>query len=112
MAVVDIEVEVVFAQAGARPQCLRVPPGSTVLDVLSAAGVSDLRGRRIGIFGRVVALTDPVGAHDRIEIYQPLLADPKERRRTRARSAARKCSAVSVAVCRQSAPDDDAENTA
>ncbi|MHB1565447.1 MAG: RnfH family protein [Acidiferrobacter sp.] len=112
MVVADIEVEVVFADAGARPQRLRIASGATVLDVLNAAvGVFDLRGRSIGIFGRPVTLTDLVCAHDRVEIYRPLLTDPKERRRTRARDAARKCAEVSVAASRRSAPDDDAGNT-
>ena len=38
----------------------------------------------MGIFGRPVKLTDVLKNGDRIEIYRPLLADPKEIRRQRA----------------------------
>ena len=39
----------------------------------------------IGIFGRVVAPDALLKDGDRVEIYRPLLADPKDARRTRAR---------------------------
>jgi hypothetical protein len=38
-----------------------------------------------GIFGERAELGDPVEAGDRVEIYRPLRADPKEARRRRAR---------------------------
>lgn len=44
----------------------------------------DLRQNKIGIFSRPVKLTDLVENGDRIEIYRPLIADPKEIRRQRA----------------------------
>ncbi|MGX2949592.1 RnfH family protein [Ursidibacter sp. B-7004-1] len=44
----------------------------------------DLRENKIGIFSRPVKLTDLVEDGDRIEIYRPLIADPKEIRRKRA----------------------------
>lgn len=44
----------------------------------------DLRENKIGIFSRPVKLTDLVENGDRIEIYRPLIADPKEIRRKRA----------------------------
>ena len=44
----------------------------------------DLRENKIGIFSRPAKLTDMVENGDRIEIYRPLLADPKEIRRKRA----------------------------
>ena len=39
---------------------------------------------KVGIFGRQARLADILQADDRIEIYRPLLADPKEIRRKRA----------------------------
>ncbi|TWC15918.1 hypothetical protein FBY05_11849 [Pseudomonas sp. SJZ083] len=50
----------------------------------------DLTHCPVGIFGKVItdADTRPVQAGDRIEIYRPLLADPKEVRRLRAAKAA------------------------
>nr|WP_165827741.1 MULTISPECIES: RnfH family protein [Glaesserella] len=44
----------------------------------------DLRENKVGIFSRPAKLTDLVENGDRIEIYRPLIADPKEIRRKRA----------------------------
>ena len=50
----------------------------------------DLRHNKIGIFSRPAKLTDTVINGDRIEIYRPLLADPKEIRRRKAAEQAKK----------------------
>jgi len=39
---------------------------------------------KVGIFGKVVALNQSLRNGDRIEIYRPLIADPKEVRKQRA----------------------------
>lgn len=44
----------------------------------------DLHQNKVGIFSRSAKLTDMVENGDRIEIYRPLVADPKEIRRKRA----------------------------
>ena len=44
----------------------------------------DLRENKVGIFSRPAKLNDVLKEGDRIEIYRPLLADPKEIRRKRA----------------------------
>ena len=44
----------------------------------------DLRQNKFGIFSRTTKLTDMVENGDRIEIYRPLIADPKEIRRKKA----------------------------
>lgn len=44
----------------------------------------DLRENKVGVFSRTIKLTDMVEDGDRIEIYRPLIADPKEMRRKRA----------------------------
>jgi hypothetical protein len=36
-----------------------------------------------GIFGKLVKLDEPLRDHDRIEIYRPLIADPKAVRKQR-----------------------------
>lgn len=46
----------------------------------------DLRENKVGIFSRPVKLTDMIEDGDRIEIYRPLIADPKEMRRKKAQS--------------------------
>jgi len=38
----------------------------------------------VGIFGKMAKLTQKVRDRDRIEIYRPLIADPKEVRKRRA----------------------------
>ena len=44
----------------------------------------DLRQNKVGIFSRTTKLTDMVENGERIEIYRPLIADPKEIRRKKA----------------------------
>jgi len=91
-----IEVEVVYA-APDRQVLLKaeVPLGSTVRSALLISGIGehfpelDLTTCPVGIFGKVLsdAETRVLVAGDRIEIYRPLLADPKEVRRLRAAAA-------------------------
>ena len=45
----------------------------------------DLAINKVGIFGKLAKLDDSLHAGDRIEIYRPLIADPKEVRRQRAK---------------------------
>ncbi|HEU0196697.1 MAG TPA: RnfH family protein [Nevskiaceae bacterium] len=75
-------VEVAIATPEA--QCLielRLPPGSRVADALAAARVE--HPGAVGIFGRVVAPETPLATGDRVEVYRPLTADPKQARRRR-----------------------------
>ena len=52
--------------------------------VLEKYTETDLRQNKVGIFSRTTKLTDMVENGDRIEIYRPLIADPKEIRRKKA----------------------------
>ena len=92
-----IEIEVVYAAVDRQVlRTISVPEGLTVRDALLKSGIGDefpeldLAECPVGIFGKVIA--DPevrlIQAGDRIEIYRPLLADPKEVRRLRAAKAA------------------------
>ena len=62
----------------------------TVQEVIEKSGVLhdfpciDLCVQVVGIYGEIVNLQDPVHDHDRIEIYRPLLIDPKAARAVRA----------------------------
>ena len=86
----DLAVEVVYALPerviSAR---VHVPPGTTVADAIDQSGFArlvpdvDLGRAVVGVFGRVVARDSAVHDGDRIEIYRPLLADPKQGRRQR-----------------------------
>ena len=44
----------------------------------------ELEEAKVGIFGKVAAMTTVLSDGDRVEIYRPLIADPKEVRRQRA----------------------------
>lgn len=92
-----IEVEVVYAAVDRQVLLsVAVPSGDTVRAAVKGSGIGahfpelDLDSCPLGIFGKAVA--DPavqlVQEGDRIEIYRPLLADPKEVRRLRAAKAA------------------------
>jgi putative ubiquitin-RnfH superfamily antitoxin RatB of RatAB toxin-antitoxin module len=67
-----------------------LPEGSTVEDALAASGIQerfpelDLVNAKVGIFGKLTRRDTLLKARDRVEIYRPLIADPKEVRRKRA----------------------------
>lgn len=93
----QIAVEVVYALAE-RQKLLRlsVPVGTTVRDVALRSGMEvffpelDLHTSPLGIFGKAVAKPEEraVEEGERVEIYRPLIADPKEVRKQRAAKAA------------------------
>lgn len=65
--------------------------GSTVRQAITASGVlrqcpdMDLARAAVGIYGKVVLFEALLQDGDRVEIYRPLIADPKEMRRERVR---------------------------
>jgi putative ubiquitin-RnfH superfamily antitoxin RatB of RatAB toxin-antitoxin module len=67
--------------------------GSTVADAIEVSGLRrdfpdlEVHPDRVGIFGKKVLLERVLEPGDRVEIYRPLLIDPKEARRARAASA-------------------------
>jgi hypothetical protein len=79
---------------GATEVELRLPPGATVADALAQSGVASLHPQidvvhaSVGIFGRRVERDCVLADGDRVEIYRPLIADPKAARRRRARGTA------------------------
>jgi putative ubiquitin-RnfH superfamily antitoxin RatB of RatAB toxin-antitoxin module len=86
-----INIEVVYALPDEQILVKRsVPSGSTVAEAIHASGVLDkhpeidLAGNKLGIFGKLTKADAVVRDKDRIEIYRPLIADPKEVRRKRA----------------------------
>ncbi|MBD8215623.1 RnfH family protein [Erwinia persicina] len=93
----DIAVEVVYALPEKQYlYSVKVEEGSTVEQAIIASGLLTLRSdinlqeNKVGIFSRPVKLHDIVQCGDRIEIYRPLIADPKDLRRQRAERAAKK----------------------
>ena len=91
-----LSVEVAYAtpakQAIVR---LEVPAGCTVGEAIEQSNIREqFPGMRVdpnavGIFSRKVSLEDELREGDRVEIYRPLIADPKESRRKRAAQPAR-----------------------
>ncbi len=71
---------------------LQLPEGSTLADALAASGVLQrhpaLAGLPVGIWGRKQELGTLLRDKDRVEIYRPLVCDPKEARRLRYRQKA------------------------
>ena len=88
-----IAVTVAFSpRAGAVDEVdVRLAEGATLMDALRASGMLerhpqiDLAVQRVGIWGKLQALDAPLRERDRVEIYRPLLVDPKEARRQRYR---------------------------
>lgn len=75
---------------------VRISPGTTVEEAIRVSGILktfpeiDLSVTAVGIFGERVRLQDPVNAGDRIEIYRPLIADPRQSRKRRAAKAGKR----------------------
>ncbi|MEK7815812.1 MAG: RnfH family protein [Pseudomonadota bacterium] len=93
MTAATLRVEVAFATPHAQVTIeTRVPPATTVAEAIRLSGVLgrcpeiDLAKNAVGIFGERARLDDVVQDGDRVEIYRPLIADPKEARRRRARA--------------------------
>lgn len=89
-----IRVEVAYALPHDQTLlALEVDAGSTVEQIIQQSGILtlhpelDLQHNPVGVFSRPVKLSDTVQSGDRIELYRPLLADPKEIRRRRAQQA-------------------------
>ncbi|EXF43451.1 protein rnfH [Pseudomonas sp. BAY1663] len=94
-----IAVEIVYALADKQKLLrLSVPAGTTVRDAALRSGMEahfpglDLASAPLGIFGKAVPKPDERVLEDgeRVEIYRPLIADPKEARKQRAARAAKK----------------------
>ncbi|MCC3717080.1 RnfH family protein [Rouxiella badensis] len=87
----DVSVEVVYALPERQYlKTVRIAEGSSVEQAIIASGLLeqrreiDLKNNKVGIYSRPVKLSDVVNDGDRVEIYRPLIADPKELRRIHA----------------------------
>jgi putative ubiquitin-RnfH superfamily antitoxin RatB of RatAB toxin-antitoxin module len=86
-----IAVTVVYAlPAGATEIELALRVGASVAEALALSGIAarhpeiDLAAMTVGVYGVRVALDTRLSDGDRVEIYRPLQADPKDLRRRRA----------------------------
>lgn len=86
-----ITVEVVYADATRQLlTSLQIKKGTTVIDAVRLSGIPeefpelDLEKAKMGLFSKLVNKQQILEPFDRVEIYRPLLVDPKELRRRRA----------------------------
>ena len=93
-----ISVSVAWAAPQAQFElALQLPDHASIADALAAArdklqsgsaalaGQVDWDGAKVGVFGQVRDRQWRLRAGDRVEIYRPLLVDPKDARRARAK---------------------------
>ena len=86
-----INIEVVYALPHEQILLqLQMPQHATVTEAIRLSGIMekypdiDLGKHKLGIYGKLTGADAVLRDKDRIEVYRPLLADPKETRRKRA----------------------------
>lgn len=85
-----LSIEVCYALAGSQALiALELPEGATVRLALDASDILerypqiDLTVQKVGVFGKLKPLDAVLADHDRVEIYRPLMVDPKAARQRR-----------------------------
>lgn len=87
-------VELAYSPSAGRVErwTLELPTGSCVKDAVTQSGVLsahpelELASLSVGVWGALRGLEHPLRNRDRVELYRPLIVDPKEARRLRYRS--------------------------
>ena len=86
-----IAVEVAYAKPDEQLILkLEVAPGTTLQQAIEQSGILDRFPEiapahlKAGVFGKLKKLDQTLRAGDRVEIYRPLIADPKQVRKQRA----------------------------
>jgi uncharacterized protein len=87
-----MKIEVCYALADRQELVtLDLPEGSTALQALEASGLLQKYPEiepgglnKLGVFAKLVKADAVLRDRDRVEIYRPLIADPKEVRRQKA----------------------------
>lgn len=86
-----VEVELVYIpeEGDIFQQRYSMPDGATVANLLDVAAIDvkypETMQLKVGIFSHIVSREKNLQSGDRVEIYRPLLIDPKEKRRLRVR---------------------------
>lgn len=87
----QIQVEVVYARSDqAKRVTLTLDEGATVQLAIERSGILaefpeiDLGRNKVGVWNKLAKLDQVLRDKDRVEIYRPLIADPKEVRKQRA----------------------------
>jgi putative ubiquitin-RnfH superfamily antitoxin RatB of RatAB toxin-antitoxin module len=83
-----IQVEVVLAWPDRALSCrLQLADGATVGEAVALAALEGAHAcPAVAVHGVLVQATQPLRDGDRVELLRPLLADPKDNRRRRARA--------------------------
>jgi putative ubiquitin-RnfH superfamily antitoxin RatB of RatAB toxin-antitoxin module len=88
-AAIDVVVVVGLGPRLSRESALRMPTGTTAVDAIRASGlvadlsVVDLDRLVLGAWGRKMKPQQLLRSGDRVELYRPLLVDPKVARQER-----------------------------
>lgn len=89
-----MKVEVAYAKQGSQTLLpLEIPEGTTVGAAIQSSGILnrfpeiELNSLSAGIFGRPCELEVKLKPGDRVEIYRPLIADPRTARRERSQKS-------------------------
>lgn len=87
----SIHIEVAYAKPARQELVeIKLPEGSTIQQAIEASGLLqrypeiELAKARVGVYGKLARLDTALREKDRVEIYRPLIADPKEVRKQRA----------------------------
>lgn len=87
-----IDIELVYLAVDAQSlHKLTVPVGTSIESAITSSGILqqhpeiDLTVNPVGIFSKKLPLNTILNAGDRVEIYRPLLIDPMQRRRLKAK---------------------------
>lgn len=87
----SIQIEVAYARPERQEIVeLKLPAGSSVQQAVEASGLLqrypeiELAKAKVGIYGKLARLDTALRDKDRVEVYRPLIADPKEVRKQRA----------------------------
>lgn len=90
MAPAELHVEVAYCPGPGVTdlQALVLAPGATVADAVQASGILvrhglDAAALKLGVWGKPKPAEALLRDRDRVEIYRPLIVDPKEARRQR-----------------------------
>jgi putative ubiquitin-RnfH superfamily antitoxin RatB of RatAB toxin-antitoxin module len=93
----DLKIQICYAEPDFQLlRDLTVAEGTTIQQAIMQSGILrevaaiDLTACKLGVYGKLKPPDTVLREHDRIEIYRPLIADPKETRRLRAELKARK----------------------
>ena len=87
----SIKVDVCYALADKQDVVtVTLPAGATVMTALEASGLLgkypeiDVKKNKFGVWNKLSKVDNTLRDRDRVEIYRPLIADPKEVRKQRA----------------------------